>query len=1182
LLTVGKTVDVPLSIQRNGSYAEAVAFSLVNPPSGLTGTFQPASVTGTTTTLTLASANTLQPGTYQVGIQASGPNSASDTKQLSVVVQAQKFTLGAVDLGAPLYPGSLQTVSFPILRTSGFTSPVDLQLVLPPGLTGFQAAFSGGDGSTGYMTLQVDPSVPAGSYELSVRASAAGSASFSQAVTATVQAANVKGFQLSVPVAGPSVHPGATTAVDIAVQSFGGFADPVSYSLVNPPSGITGTFATTAGGATLTLQAASTAVAGSYDLTVRGVSGSLSDQRTLKVQVVSAATPTFQIDAPSAIALQQGIWPESLWVGTTAITITRDSGFTDGIAFSVLGLPPGVTAGFTPANVSGTATNLSFQVGDAVLPGKYVLTLVGASTVKPELRDNRTLCLTITKNRAGFAMAFLNDARNALDWRTSLPMSAGQSKTLSLYTYTTTNSSLDNQGYAVSYPNPITLSLDAAPAGVTAAFKTNPVTADDETNTITFTAPADLAPGSYPIRLKAYDPVLAITNWLDLSLTVGNGTFYVKPGLMGTRGVEVAVGQSVTVPVELGRNDIFWNVSGAAPAYLGSADLSAQNVPSGLTVTPLESSPSGAVTSVNIAASGSMAPGTYTFTLRALRGGVGKDQVIPVKVTSSTGNPDLWIQGVEWGQTVLQSGLRLVPGKPAVLRAIVLADRPSVSGVTAQAVIHTPGMADATLALTGPTTAPTSVTEGQLTQTYSALVPGNRIAPGFTVDIVVDPSGQVTESDKTNNQISITPTVGGGRDLNLTIVPIIHQGLTPNMPTAAEFQQPVHAFWPTRSVNVTFRAPYVTSVIIPQDANSQGSAFTTLMYEMLALRMLDGFEGKCGASDHYFGMVGETNFQGGILGIHNAGLPAGVGLDKTYQDPYDTNNNLITCAITAVHELGHGFNLRHSPDGQAGGPNENYPYLKAKIGSWGLDSTAAAPTLYNPAAYYDIMSYTNPLWVSDFNYLNAFNFFETTRDRDWSLSLDKQSLSAARTLVSGFIAPDGTITLHPLVHVIGAAIPPTEGRDLSLRVSTFKGTRLIHFRAQDVEDLPAGFQAFSFTLDGHDEIQSIEILKQGQLRVHASPSLSLAARTARMKADDPGYALREEGGAMTLQWDANTHPYAAVVHVDGSGRRTTLGLRLTGGEVHLPLKGLPEGGYFNVVLSDGLNPITNRVERRKP
>lgn len=72
---------------------------------------------------------------------------------------------------------------------------------------------------------------------------------------------------------------------------------------------------------------------------------------------------------------------------------------------------------------------------------------------------------------------------------------------------------------------------------------------------------------------------------------------------------------------------------------------------------------------------------------------------------------------------------------------------------------------------------------------------------------------------------------------------------------------------------------------------------------------------------------------------------------------------------TFVHEIGHALGRPHAPCGvqQADG---NYPYPNARLGVWGFNLLTS--TLIDPDDTRDMMSYCDPIWVSDYTYREMF------------------------------------------------------------------------------------------------------------------------------------------------------------------------------------------------------------------
>jgi hypothetical protein len=95
--------------------------------------------------------------------------------------------------------------------------------------------------------------------------------------------------------------------------------------------------------------------------------------------------------SPSAVTIAPG------GSGTTTVTLTRTN-FTGAVTLSLSGAPSGVTGSFSPASPTGTSSTLTLNVGSAVTPGDYPLTVTGTGTGIGGTRSTR---LTLTVGTAG-------------------------------------------------------------------------------------------------------------------------------------------------------------------------------------------------------------------------------------------------------------------------------------------------------------------------------------------------------------------------------------------------------------------------------------------------------------------------------------------------------------------------------------------------------------------------------------------------------------------------------------------------------------------------------------------------------------------------------------------------------------------------------------------------------------
>jgi PKD repeat protein len=618
---------------------------------------------------------------------------------------------------------------------------------------------------------------------------------------------------------------------------------------------------------------------------------------------------------------------------------------------------------------------------------------------------------------------------------------------------------------------------------------------------LTVSVGSGVAPGTYSLQVRATSGSLTKTASLsltvtapatDFSMVLESNTLTLAPG--GTAYVRLSVtGSGGTLSLSLvdSNNNPFSYVS-LSP-----------------TTTPIPSAPM-----LELSASPSLAPGTYPLKVQGTNNGVTKEAPLTLEVrTSSTAN--LRILKAEWGQTVLKENLRLVAGKEALLRVHLVAapSALSLSQPLAGAVYQGSAFVG-NLSFTCPNPIPTTTAQGNLSTTCNATLPGNWVTPGLRVELRADPNDQVAESDESDNALTLSPSVGAGTILHLTVVPVVHQGQTASIP---DFAQTLWRIWPLKETPYTTRAPYTFSgTLSGQDAN----AWSQLLDELRALRQADG------SGRYYYGFV-KVGYTSGIAGIGYIGYPVAVGWDYSQSAP----------AVMA-HELGHNFGRNHAPCGTGGDPY--YPYPDGKIGAWGYDLASGA--LKDPNQYYDLMSYCGPQWVSDYNYEAVQSFLENNLPRP-------QSLPEEGLLFSGRIRGDEVVFNPPLW--LRAA---PEGRASPYRLEV-DGLSLPVYILEDSEGT-LHFQALAPVA----QFRRIALLRDGAL-------LKEWVQGPRPQTE-PQVELREEGLSLVVRWQGD--PFLSVVHVAEDGRRTALGLWHRGGEARLALQNLPPGGAFEVQLSDGL------------
>ncbi len=166
-------------------------------------------------------------------------------------------------------------------------------------------------------------------------------------------------FALSASPTTVSVAQGSSGTSTITSTIAGGFNSAVALSATGQPTGVTVGFNPTSIGApgsgtsTLTLTVASTAVAGTYPITVKGVGGGLTETTTVTLTVTAGAKGNFAIAAaPTTLTIARGS------SGTSTITTKIGNGFNSAITLS-----------------GGSGTTFSVNPIPAPGAGKSVLTI---------------------------------------------------------------------------------------------------------------------------------------------------------------------------------------------------------------------------------------------------------------------------------------------------------------------------------------------------------------------------------------------------------------------------------------------------------------------------------------------------------------------------------------------------------------------------------------------------------------------------------------------------------------------------------------------------------------------------------------------------------------------------------------------------------------------------------------
>ncbi|MBL8954075.1 MAG: hypothetical protein JNK82_25085, partial [Myxococcaceae bacterium] len=433
------------------------------------------------------------------------------------------------------------------------------------------------------------------------------------------------------------------------------------------------------------------------------------------------------------------------------------------------------------------------------------------------------------------------------------------------------------------------------------------------------------------------------------------------------------------------------------------------------------------------------------------------------------------------------------------------------------------------LPLTGPATVATTEAPNDINQQYRVTIPGEWIVSGVSITVRVDPNNVFGETDKSNNDVIVTPTVGRASVLAVTHVPIVANARTG---TPRNINTAMTQIWPLKGVDATTRAAYTYTGTL----GSNGTGWSNLLEQLYLTRQTDM------SRRNYLGWL---NFGGGggggVLGLGFVGIGAALSRD-----------GMSSGVGTAVHELGHNMGREHSPCGGAQNADPQYPVANARLDTQGWDYVSNR--VIQPTQAHDVMAYCDPQWVSNYVYTRVQQFLEA---RPASASLGPGLVASPYIAVSGRISGDD-VSISPATLIVSSEKPELEGAANYTLTLYGEKTFSVPFATARVADFDE--QHFAVLAPAVNGLFAIEVSRGGQV---------LARRLAGPQRPPQTAAVKKVTGGVEVEWDASAFPYAALAHF-GEGGRTTLALQLEGGRAFVSTEGLTGAGDFEVSLSDGV------------
>jgi len=357
---------------------------------------------------------------------------------------------------------------------------------------------------------------------------------------------------------------------------------------------------------------------------------------------------------------------------------------------------------------------------------------------------------------------------------------------------------------------------------------------------------------------------------------------------------------------------------------------------------------------------------------------------------------------------VIQNPEATVPilaGRDALLRVFAVGHETSFYEPSVRADFYRDGQVIHT-ALMEPLSSqlPDRVNESRIDRSYNAEIPGHVLQPGVELVIVLDPEGLVPQGSNSQDRFPAQGTM----PLNIVALPTHRQTLVPTMLSWAPDER-VYSW--TRDVDGDSRhmqdlrmfMPIADIEVIAHETLNTNADIRSIngwdqwIREVRAIWEMEGRQG------YYYGAV-QLPYQSGIIGYGYVGN-VHVSVGGTRSD-------------TFAHEVGHNMSLRHAPCGTNGDPN--FPYSDGGSGMWGWDFER--DRLVDPKSVKDLMSYCDPIWVSDFHFNKALQYRLSTEGTARPPVPEPET-----TLMLWGSASDRSLLLEPAFLVEAPPTQPTSG-----------------------------------------------------------------------------------------------------------------------------------------------------------
>lgn len=502
------------------------------------------------------------------------------------------------------------------------------------------------------------------------------------------------------------------------------------------------------------------------------------------------------------------------------------------------------------------------------------------------------------------------------------------------------------------------------------------------------------------------------------------------------------------------------------------------------------------------------------------------------------------LQSLDLSQVTLSKKPLLTPQRDGLLRLHVTAAQTPATLPKLQVQLSLNG-SSTLLDATAPTQPlPRSKVHNSLNHSYKLTVPANWMKTGLVLKVLQD-GKQVKE---------LTPEFAVERPLAIRIVPLQLGDSVATLPAVDFVQRTVQKFWPFAAVDVRTRAPYQLQV----------DGTKTTAYVMLdQLSDLRSIENE---QVYYYGYFKPEMGDGCCGGLGYIAFPAAVGFDT------DNNGSIL------AHELGHNFGRQHVACGNPGGPDPMYPYNPKSTGSVGLSLDLAST--FSPETYSDVMSYCQPVHVSDYNVAAVQDFVLKNPPAAFAAAAQPQAVipvteaqmtqpqsgaqpPASALYLSGSFA-QGQMNIRTLVPLSRAPNEIAQS-DVVMRLQDGQGRwhqfnvllqQYDHAEAQVEQRFQLEIPAFT--------IKKMQIWRGNQQLAELSQDAQLLAKSQQqLQSLGSSIKLQEKSNEVCVSWPADGAAGITLLHRQ-NGQDFVLALNETSADFCRDSSTLPPGGEWRL------------------